>query len=101
MSVFPGLGRLHSVIVLRRIPRGGLTVALYNPCSRLIWSLTSAGPSTTLATAGNSGTWAGNPSQETPVDLRDVTDVWLSAYVGGTVTGGAPSLVASLNVYDS
>jgi hypothetical protein len=74
-------------------------VTIYNPCSRLLWSLTTAGPSTTLTAPGNSGTWQGVPSSQTPVDLRDVTDVWLSVY-GGTAAGGAPSLVAALNVYD-
>ncbi len=74
----------------------------YAPSSRLIWSLTSTSLGTTITAAGNSGGFtsgtqiAGNSA----VDLRDVTDVWLSVFVAGAISGGAPSLVANLDVFD-
>lgn len=73
----------------------------YAPSSRLIWSLTASGKGTTLTADGNSGPYTSGVDLATAVDLRDVTDVWLSARVSGAVTGGAPSLVASLDVYDA
>ncbi len=74
----------------------------YAPSSRLIWSLVSAGAGTTLTANGNSGgftpgTLVGGNSA---IDLRDVTDVWLSVFVGGIISGGAPSLVVNLDVFD-
>ena len=76
------------------------------PYGKLLWSLTASGSGTTLAAAGNSGSWAGTGaghwppavSAETPVELRDVTDVVLMVTVGGVT--GTPALVVSLDVYD-
>ena len=76
------------------------------PAARLLWSLTSSGPGTTLSAAGNSGSWAGNGAgdlfpaadNETPVLLRDVTDVVLMVSVGGVT--GTPAFVVNLDVYD-
>jgi hypothetical protein len=76
------------------------------PFARLLWSLTASGAGTTLAAAGNSGSWAGSGpgdlypavDSETPVLLRDVTDVVLMVTVGGVT--GTPAFVVSLDVYD-
>jgi hypothetical protein len=74
----------------------------YAPNSRLIWSLTNTSLGTTITASGNSGGFtsgtlvAGNSA----VDLRDVTDVWLSVFVAGLISGGAPSLVVDLDVFD-
>lgn len=76
------------------------------PRARLLWSLTAAGNGITLSAAGNSGSWAGNgpgdwppaANAETPVDLRDVTDVALYVTVGGVT--GTPAFVVSLDGYD-
>lgn len=75
----------------------------YAPSSRVLWSLAASGLGTTLAAGGNSnpnGWNTGNANARSTLDLRDVTDVWVSAYVAGAVTGGAPSLVVNLDVYD-
>lgn len=72
----------------------------YAPSSRLIWSLAAAGEGTTITGANNSGGFTPGVNLASAVDLRDVTDVWLSAFVAGTVSGAAPSLVANLDVYD-
>lgn len=76
---------------------------IYAPSSRVLWSLTASGLGTTLGAAGNSnpnGWNATNANARSTLDLRDVTDVWVSAYAAGAVTGGAPSLVVNLDVYD-
>ena len=72
----------------------------YAPSSRLIWSLTASGEGTTITGPGNSGGFTPGVNLASAVDLRDVTDVWLSAFVAGAVSGSAPSLVANLDVYD-
>jgi hypothetical protein len=77
------------------------------PRSKLIWSLAASGEGTTLSAAGNSGSWAGNGpgdwppavNAETPVDLREITDVVLMVTVGGVT--GAPAFVVSLDLYDN
>lgn len=76
------------------------------PRAKLIWSLAANGP-TTLAAAGNSGSWAGNGpgdwppivNAETPIDLREITDVVLMVSVGGVT--GTPAFVVSLDLYDN
>jgi hypothetical protein len=75
----------------------------YAPSSRVLWSLAASSQGTTLAALGNSnpnGWNATNANARSTLDLRDVTDVWLSVYVAGAVAGGAPSLVANLDLYD-
>lgn len=65
-------------------------MSLYNPSARVIYSNRTAGDPTTLTTTGHSG----------PVDLRDVTDVWLAVFVTGTSTGTNPTLDVTLDVQD-
>lgn len=75
----------------------------YAPSSRVLFSLASTNLGTTLAGAGNSnpGGWnQTNQNARSTLDLRDVTDVWLAVTVGGAVSGGAPSLVVNLDLYD-
>jgi hypothetical protein len=76
------------------------------PFSKLLWSLTGTKAGTTLSAAGTSGNWAGNGpgdlypqvTAETPIDLRDATDVVLMVAVGGVT--GTPAFVVSLDIYD-
>lgn len=73
---------------------------LYNPSARVVWSLANSGISNTLAGAGNSGNWSGaTPNAQTPVDLRDVTDVLISISISA-VTGTNPTLGVNLDGYD-
>lgn len=72
----------------------------YAPTSRLIWSLTNSGDGTTITASGDSGGFTPGVNLASAVDLREITDVWLSVFVAGTVSGGAPSLVANLDVFD-
>ena len=72
----------------------------YPHASRLLWSLMSSGLGTTLNAAGNSGAWSAGAQVQSAIDLREITDVWLSAVVTGSVTGAAPSLVVNLDVFD-
>lgn len=75
----------------------------YAPSSRVLWSLAASSLGTTLAGPGNSNpnNWnATNANARSTLDLRDATDVWLSVFVAGAVAGGAPSLVANLDLYD-
>jgi len=68
--------------------------------ARLIWSLTGSALGTTLAADGDSGGWdQSNLNAVTPVDLRDVEDVWLTALCTGH-SGTTPTLTVSLNVFD-
>jgi hypothetical protein len=73
--------------------------------ARLIWSLIQAGQGTTITANGNSGAWPSPPydpgkyNAMTPFDLRDVEDVWISAFAAG-VSGTTPGLTVSLNVFD-
>jgi hypothetical protein len=76
-------------------------LTLYNPSARLIWSLASSGLGTTLSAAGNSGGWTGVPNDESAVDLRDVTDILLAVTCAGPVTGGAPSLMVQVDIFDA
>jgi hypothetical protein len=65
---------------------------------KLIWSLTGAGPGTTLTASGNSGGYTpSTPNNRTAVDLRRVDDMWLS--VIGTTSAGT-NLQAQVNFYD-
>lgn len=73
--------------------------------ARLIWSLAGSGLGTAIAANGNSGAWPTPPYQPTwqnnlsPVDLRDVEDVWMTAYVTG-LAGTSPTLTVALNAFD-
>jgi hypothetical protein len=77
------------------------------PRAKLIWSLTASGKGTTLSAGGNSGSWAGSGpgdwppalNAETPVDLREITDVVLMVSVGAIAS--SPSLQVGLDVYDN
>jgi hypothetical protein len=60
--------------------------------ARLIWSLSGAGLTSSIAANGNSGAIA--------LDIGDVTDVWLAVYVAGTSTGTSPTLDVQLDVRD-
>ena len=67
---------------------------------RLLWSLTSNGPATSINTSGNSGLYTATPAPGNPrtaVDLRRVDDVWLSVYATG---GAGTALTAYLDAYD-
>jgi hypothetical protein len=73
--------------------------------ARLIWSLAGSGLGTTIATgSGNSGAWPTPPYQPTqqnnmtPVDLRDVEDLWLTVMATGLT--GTPSLAVQFNAFD-
>jgi hypothetical protein len=79
----------------------------YGPSSRRIWSLAGSGLGTTISAGGNSGAWQApapppwSPNAVTPVDLRDVNDIWLTCCVMGAIGGtGSPSLTVSLNLFD-
>lgn len=69
----------------------------------LIWSLSQSGLGTTLTASGNSGNWtaAGDFTYRTPVDLRWVDDLTMTAYVAGTVTGTTPSMTIQLGFFDN
>lgn len=75
--------------------------------SKGLWSLARSGTGTTISAAGNSGAYgtiaAGSGEQaanaETPVDLRDVTDVTLYVTVGAVT--GTPAFAVVLNVFVS
>jgi hypothetical protein len=76
------------------------------PRSKLLWSLAASGLGTTLSAAGNSGSWDGTlpgwpPSAdaETPVDLREITDVVLMVTVAGVT--GSPAFTVNLDLYDN
>lgn len=66
---------------------------------RLIWSLTAAGPATTISAAGNSGPYTPSaPNARTAVDLRRVDDLALFVYVTSITT--TPALKVQLDGYD-
>ncbi|HMH94156.1 MAG TPA: hypothetical protein VK586_24130 [Streptosporangiaceae bacterium] len=68
---------------------------------RLIWSLTSNGPATSITTSGNSGAYTPTPAPGVPraaVDLRWADDVWLS--VNATAGSGTTATV-QLDGWDS
>jgi hypothetical protein len=73
--------------------------------ARLIWSLTGSSLGTTIAASGNSGAWPSQPYQPsqlnamTPVDLRDVEDLWITAMCA-SLAGTTPTLTVSLNQFD-
>jgi len=72
-----------------------------------LWSLARSGIGSTLSAAGNSGAYgtiaAGSAEQaqnaETPVDLRDVTDVTLYVTVGAVTS--TPTFGVTLSVFVS
>lgn len=64
---------------------------------RLIWSLTSSLPATSITTSGNSGLYTATAQARTAVDLRRVDDMWLSASAAG---GAGTNLKVQLNLYD-
>jgi hypothetical protein len=65
---------------------------------RLIWSLTSSLPATSIATSGNSGLYTATAQNaRTAVDLRRVDDVWLS--VSATAGAGSAATI-QLDGYD-
>lgn len=73
----------------------------YDGRARVLWRLSESGIGTTLSASGNSGSFnAATINAVTAVDLRFTTDIWLSAFVAGSVSGASPSLVANLDVYD-
>jgi hypothetical protein len=71
---------------------------------RRIWSLSGSALGTTIAGAGNSGSWPAPPYQQsqlnnmTPVDLRYVDDLALLVSVGAIVS--TPSLKVQVDGYD-
>lgn len=79
----------------------------YDKPGRLRWSLLLSGLGTAINANGNSGPWQGaNPNsptsmnQQSSIDLRDVEDGWLTAYVTGQ-TGTTPTLTVTLNRFDN
>jgi hypothetical protein len=73
----------------------------YDDSVKLIWSLTSNGPATSITASGNSGLYAATPNPGVPrtaVDLRRVDDVWFSVYAAG---GAGTALTVWLDTYDS
>lgn len=73
----------------------------YDDSVKLIWSLATSGLGTTLTANGNSGTWSNaTPNRMTPVDLRRVDDLTMTAYVAGAVSGTNPSLTIQFGFYD-
>jgi hypothetical protein len=69
----------------------------------LIWSLAGSGLGTTLTATGNSGAWSAavDYAYRSPVDLRWVDDLTMTAYVAGAVTGTTPSLTVQLGFFDN
>jgi hypothetical protein len=67
-------------------------MGVYNPVPRTLWDLESSPLTTTISANGNSGA--------TLIDLLDVTDVWLSVYLGAAPTGTTPTLAVQLDVQD-
>lgn len=63
----------------------------YTPSARVLFNLSSSGLTTKLSASGNSA----------DINLVDVTDVWLAAYVVGTSTGTSPTLDVQLDVKDA
>lgn len=73
----------------------------YDDSVKLIWSLNASGLGTTLTGNGNSGAWSSaNPNRMTPIDLRRVDDLTITAYVAGAVTGTTPSLTIQFGFFD-
>jgi hypothetical protein len=69
--------------------------------AKLIWSLASAGPATTISGAGNSGGWSAagpTPNQLSNLDLRFVDDLALYVYVTSVTT--TPTFKVSIDGYD-
>ena len=72
----------------------------FDDSARLIWSLASNGPATSITTSGNSGAYTATPNPGVPrtaVDLRRVDDVWFSVYA---TAGSGTALTVNLDVYD-
>ena len=66
-------------------------MSIYRP-ARVLWNLKGSGLSTTLSTSANSGA--------TPINIMDVSDLWLSVFVVGTSTGTNPTLDVQVDVQD-
>lgn len=66
-------------------------MSIYRP-ARVLWNLKGSGLSTTLSSSGNSGV--------TPINIIDISDLWLAVYVAGTSTGTTPTLDVQLDVQD-
>ena len=72
--------------------------------ARLIWSLANSGQGPVIAGAGNSGNWQApapppwSANAETPVDLRQVSDLSLMVSIAAIVT--TPTLTVLLDLYD-
>ncbi|MGW2936069.1 hypothetical protein ACWDA7_30425 [Streptomyces sp. NPDC001156] len=66
-------------------------MSIYRP-ARVLWNLNTSGTPSTLSGAGsaNSG----------PINLIDISDVWLAVAVAGTPTGTTPTLNVGLDVQD-
>jgi hypothetical protein len=67
---------------------------------RLIWSLASSLPATSITASGNSGAYTATPAPgvgRTAVDLRRIDDVWLSVSAAG---GSGTSLTVYIDAYD-
>lgn len=67
-------------------------MTVYRP-ARTLWNLNGSGLSTTLSASGNSGS-------TTPIDIGDVSDLWLAVNVAGTPTGTTPTLDVQIDVQD-
>jgi hypothetical protein len=73
----------------------------YDDSARLIWSLTSNLPATSITTSGNSGAYTATPLPGVPrtaVDLRRVDDLWLSV---NAAAGSGTTATVQLDGYDS
>lgn len=66
-------------------------MSIYRP-ARVLWNLTGSNAPQTLSASGNSGA--------TPINLIDISDVWLAVNVTGTPTGTTPTLDVGLDVQD-
>jgi hypothetical protein len=73
--------------------------------ARKIWSLAGSALGTLINAAGNSGAWEApapppwSPNSVTPVDLRQVDDLWLTVMCAA-VSGTTPQLTVTLNCFD-
>lgn len=60
---------------------------------KLLWNLTGSNSPGTIAANDNSGS--------SPIDIGDVSDLWLAVFVAGTSTGTSPTLDVQLDVQDA
>lgn len=66
-------------------------MSIYRP-ARVLWNLSDSGTPKTLSVSGSSGA--------TPINLIDISDVWLAVTVAGAPTGTTPTLDVGLDVQD-